>query len=91
MEQITLSLSNGHTLVIIPNELWLNKDKFYNYLNVNKITHIEAAPTFLQQYDFTKVPSLKRLIFGGEPLNSQICLKLRLDSNQKIVNELVAS
>ena len=86
VEQITLSLLNGHTLVIIPNELWLNKDKFYNYLNVNKITHIEASPTFLQQYDFHKVPSLKRLIFGGEQLNSQICLKLRLDSNQKIVN-----
>ncbi|MDA0939097.1 MAG: amino acid adenylation domain-containing protein, partial [Proteobacteria bacterium] len=85
VEQIVLSLLNGHVLVLIPNQIWLNKNEFYHYLNKNNVTHIHATPTFLDQYDFTKVLSLKRLIFGGEQLNENCCNKVAL--GRSMINE----
>jgi non-ribosomal peptide synthetase component F len=69
VEQIILALLNGHVLLLVPHYLWLDKEKFYYYLNLNKVTHIESSPTFLGQYNFSRILTLKRLIFGGEALN----------------------
>ena len=87
IEQIILSLLNGYKLLLIPNKTWLDKNKFYDYLNVNKVTHIHATPTFLEQYNFKEVPSLKRLIFGGDRLSTQIYHKIELTDDVKIINE----
>ena len=46
----------------------LDKDQLYDYLNKNQVTYINAVASFLNQYDFNKVPSLKRVIYGGEVL-----------------------
>jgi len=85
IEQIVLSLLNGYTLVLIPNQLWLEKDRFYSYLNKHAITHIDATPTILEQYDFRKIPSLKRIVCGGEPLRRDTYKKIAL-SDLKIIN-----
>ena len=86
VEQIILSLLGGNKLILIPDHLWQNQDEFYKYLHVNQVTHLEASPTFLQQYDFNKVPSLKRLIFGGEQLSQELYSKMMLCNNYKIIN-----
>jgi hypothetical protein len=69
----------------LPNQLWLDKDNFYVYLNKYKITHIDATPTMLEQYDFNKVFSLKRIVCGGEPLSKDSYHKIAL-SKVKIIN-----
>lgn len=90
VEQILLSLLNGYTLLLIPNNLWLDKNKFYSYLKTNKVTHIHATPIFLEQHDFSELTSLKRIIFGGDLL-TKICLdSLNINSLGKkviIINE----
>ncbi|NDB87082.1 MAG: hypothetical protein EB127_31010, partial [Alphaproteobacteria bacterium] len=55
VEQIVLSILNGFALLFIPYQLWLDKNKFYDFLNVNRVTHIDSTPSFLEQYDFTKI------------------------------------
>lgn len=86
VEQIVLSLLNGHTLLLVPDKLWLDKDAFYGYLNKRKVTHIHATPTFLEQYDFGLIPSLRRLIAGGEKLTPHCYEKIKL-KHVKIINE----
>jgi amino acid adenylation domain-containing protein/non-ribosomal peptide synthase protein (TIGR01720 family) len=86
VEQIILSLLNGHTLVMLPHLLWLDKSRFYQYLNRNKVTYIEATPTFLEQFDFVEVLSLRRIVFGGEKLNKSCYDNISVPNNCKKIN-----
>ena len=86
VEQIILSLLNGYILLLIPDKLWLDKDIFCSYLNKNNATHLEASPTFIQQYDFSKILTLKRLVCGGEALTKECLLKINLSNRVEIIN-----
>ncbi|APJ02763.1 non-ribosomal peptide synthetase [Silvanigrella aquatica] len=86
IEQIFLAILNGFRLLIVPNNLWLDKKEFLNYLNHNNATHIDGTPSLLSQYDFNSLKSLKRLVFGGEKLNSEIFEKIKSNCNFKIIN-----
>jgi amino acid adenylation domain-containing protein/non-ribosomal peptide synthase protein (TIGR01720 family) len=86
VEQIVLSLLNGYGLVLISSQILLEKDKFYAYLNKNKVTHINVTPTFLEQHDFNGIQSLKRVVLGGEPISKKCYQKLTSMGNCKIIN-----
>lgn len=86
VEQFVLALLNGYTLLLVPNKLWLECGKFYDYLNRHKVTHIHATPSFLEQYNFSKIQSVIRIISGGEVLTKECYNKLLL-GYQNIVNE----
>lgn len=86
VEQIVLALLNGHALLLIPDKLWLDKDKFYQYLNRHKVTHLHATPSFLEQYDLKQVPSLKRIVSGGDNLSESCYSKLAVGS-YLLINE----
>ncbi|MHB9147923.1 MAG: non-ribosomal peptide synthetase [Candidatus Amoebophilus sp.] len=86
VEQIILSLLNGHTLVMIPDLLWLDKSKFYQYLNSNKVTYIDATPTFLEQFDFSEILNLRRIISGGEKLSKSCYDNISVLNNCKKIN-----
>ncbi|NDA89622.1 MAG: amino acid adenylation domain-containing protein [Alphaproteobacteria bacterium] len=68
IEQFALSLLNGHTLLLLPEDLSLDRESFYKYLTFYKVSHIHATPSFLLQFDFNEIKSLSRLVFGGEEL-----------------------
>ena len=87
VEQILLPLLNGHTLLVLPNLMWLEESTFFKYLNDNRVTHIHSTPSFLKQLDFTKVPTLKRLIFGGEALTEESFLKIKCSKGCDIITE----
>ncbi len=74
--QITLALLKGHALLLLENKLWENRNEFYKYLQDNRVTHIHATPSFLEQYDFSEVKTLKRIISGGERLSTRLIKKL---------------
>ena len=86
IEQITLSILNGFTLLLIPNHLWVDKNKFCEVLNINEVTHIDATPTFLDQYDLSKISNLKRVVFGGERLSAEVFDKISLSKDIKLIN-----
>ena len=86
VEQIVLALLNGYRLVLVPNQLWLASDEFYNYLRTNKVTHINATPSFIENYDFRQISSVKRLVLGGEQLKESHYNKLKCADNQTIIN-----
>lgn len=86
IEQFILSLLNGHLLLIMPDQLWLNQELFYEFLNNHQVTYISAPPSLLKQYDFRKVPSLKRLVFGGEALTSDCFDHHLIDQGTKVIN-----
>ena len=86
VEQIVLSLLNGYVLVLIPNLLWSNRNEFYYYLNKNKVTHIDATPSFLALNNFSSISNLKRLIIGGEQLSKDYYNKINLLGNSNIIN-----
>ncbi|MGA8163502.1 MAG: amino acid adenylation domain-containing protein [Waddliaceae bacterium] len=86
VEQIILSLLNGHILLIMPEQLWLKQARFYEFLNTYRVTHINAPPSLLKQYDFCRVPSLKRVVFGGEVLTSDCFSDGLADQRIQVVN-----
>ena len=43
VEQIILALLNGHTLLCISQHNLLNIKKFYNSLNIHKVSHIDGT------------------------------------------------
>ncbi len=87
VEQILLPLLNSHTLLVLPHLIWLNKNEFFDYLNRNRVTHIHSTPRFLEQFDFTKVPTLKRLVFGGEAFTKQNFQKIKCSRKCNIISE----
>jgi len=87
VEQIFLALLNGNQLLLMSNDLWLDHQKFYSYLDKNKVTHIHATPTFLEQYDFSNITSLRRIVSGGDIFSKELFEKLATRENISIINE----
>lgn len=86
IEQIILALCNGYTLLLIQEDLWSNKEEFYRYLNKNNVTHLEATPTLLEQYDFSRIPSLRRIVSGGEYFSKECYSKIAECKIRSIIN-----
>jgi len=86
IEQIIVALFNGYTVAVVPDRLWENKNDFYQYLNNNKVTHLEATPTFLREYNLKEIKNLRRVIFGGEPLKKSTYEKMMLNNNVETFN-----
>jgi thioesterase domain-containing protein/acyl carrier protein len=84
-EQIFLSLLTGATLYVYDNIFSHNSLDLSEYIEKNKITHLHSVPTLLQQIDFSKITSLKRVVSAGEvcPLN----LSDRLNKNIRFYNK----
>lgn len=66
VEQIWLALLTGSTLVGIDKEKLVNMDNLEEAIEALGVTHLHATPSFLLNLDFTKMPSLRRVVSGGE-------------------------
>lgn len=86
IEQMFLALLSGNTLVIIPDVLFGQEVEYYKYLTENKVTHIEGCPSLLQQYRYVNLPSLKRVISGGEPITKRLCEIYKPSTNIELYN-----
>ena len=65
VEQMLLSIFSCNKL-IIPKSLDLD-DKFYNFMNEQKLTFLSGTPTFLQQINFMRFKFLHTIVAAGEP------------------------
>lgn len=86
VEQIVISLLNGHTLLLVKTNLWLDKHEFYYYLNKNSVTHFEATPTLLEQYDYSKITTLRRIVSGGEYFSKECHSRIKECNVKCIIN-----
>ena len=68
IEQMLLSLSSGGTLFIVTNDTIADGNLFMDYVAQNKITYLDATPSFIGSLDPTRFSTLKRLAIGGEAL-----------------------
>ena len=79
IEQIFLPLLNKSTLVIPNTGIIKNGAAFLNFIITNKITHIEATPSYLELLDIPILSksNITRLISGGEYFSPILYNKLR--------------
>ena len=62
------ALLNGHTLVLIPNEVLFDSESFYEMVNRFKVTHIGMTPSLVAQFDLSLIKQIRRIELGGEML-----------------------
>jgi N-(5-amino-5-carboxypentanoyl)-L-cysteinyl-D-valine synthase len=67
-------------------DLLLDHEKFYSYLNENKVTHLNATPSFLHQYNLSKIKHLRRLCVSGEAFSEAFYKKITNEFNVPILN-----
>ncbi len=74
VEEIIVTLLNGATIFVIPQEIVLDRYKFINTLNKYKINIMQFVPATLKELlaDSEKVESLNVVICGGEELPAEL-------------------
>lgn len=84
---MVLALLSGNTLLLVPEQMWLEPETFTAYLNTHGATHINGTPTFYRTADLGRVQSLKRMIIGGEALDVSCFRKMRGNNDVPVFNE----
>ncbi|MCL2560526.1 MAG: amino acid adenylation domain-containing protein, partial [Turicibacter sp.] len=85
IEQIFLALLYGDPLIVMPDQLWMDQEKFISYLNEHEVTYVHMTPSFLTQIDLSPVKSLKRVVIVGESVTPYLVEKVA-KHNAQLVN-----
>ncbi|MEO7583965.1 MAG: amino acid adenylation domain-containing protein [Ferruginibacter sp.] len=72
VEQIFLALFNGAALIMFPEGLQLNINLFETFLKEQRVTHLHATPSFLENIQPVIYESLKRVIAGGDTCKKEL-------------------
>ncbi|MFD0750893.1 AMP-binding protein, partial [Mucilaginibacter calamicampi] len=72
LETLCLALFSGAELHILGSRHIDDGAQFESYVTDNRITHLDATPSFLRSIDPAKISSVKRVVFGGEKLPKQL-------------------
>lgn len=84
---MVLALLTGNSLLHVPDRLWLEGDRFTEYLRVNGVTHVNGTPTFYRHVKLGEVPSLKRMVVGGEALDGGCFREMTRVNKVPVFNE----
>ncbi|KAK2763730.1 NRPS [Arachnomyces sp. PD_36] len=76
VEQLVLSILSSNKLIIPCNEFAID-DGFYEYLNSNGLTYLSGTPTFLDQFDMSRLSHLHTLTAAGEEFHASQFTKIR--------------
>ncbi|WP_392675510.1 amino acid adenylation domain-containing protein [Streptomyces sp. LN785] len=87
LRQTLIALINSQTLVIVPEAVRLDPDRFPEFLERHGVTYLNATGSVLQHFDLRRCPSLKRLLLVGEELTAAGLRQLRERFTGRIVNE----
>ncbi|HEY0601676.1 MAG TPA: amino acid adenylation domain-containing protein, partial [Herpetosiphonaceae bacterium] len=85
IEQMALSILSGHTL-IVPPTLPIFDDEFYEYLNRHRLTYISGTPTYVQQFDLSRLPHLQLVLVAGEAFQPHHFDKIRREYAGLLLN-----
>ncbi|MEU7206532.1 non-ribosomal peptide synthetase [Streptomyces sp. NPDC045470] len=84
---MVLALLTGNTLLHVPDRLWLEGEKFTACLRANGVTHVNGTPTFYKHLGLGEVPSLKRMVVGGEALDAACFREMTRANKVPVFNE----
>jgi amino acid adenylation domain-containing protein len=84
---MVLALLTGNTLLAVPDQLWLTGEKFTEYLRDHRVTHMNGTPTLYKHLDLGEVPSLKRMVVGGEALDAACFREMTRVNKVPVFNE----
>ncbi|MEU7020083.1 amino acid adenylation domain-containing protein [Streptomyces sp. NPDC046203] len=87
LRQTLIALLNSQTLVIVPDEIRLDPDRFPAYLERHGVTYLNATGSVLQHFDLGRCTSLKKLLLVGEELTAAGLRRLRERFSGRVVNE----
>ncbi|WP_410643876.1 amino acid adenylation domain-containing protein [Amycolatopsis sp. lyj-346] len=87
LRQTLIALINSQTLVIVPDEVRLDPDRFPEYIERHGVTYLNATGSVLQHFDLRRCPSLTRLLLVGEELTAAGLQRLRERFDGRVVNE----
>ncbi|MER5884105.1 amino acid adenylation domain-containing protein [Streptomyces sp. NPDC001941] len=91
LRQTLIALVNEQTLVIIPEEVRLDPDRFPAYIERHGVTYLNGTGSVLQHFDLRRCTALKRLLLVGEELTPAGLRGLRERFGGRIVNEYAFS
>ncbi|CAF3669565.1 unnamed protein product [Rotaria socialis] len=77
VEQMSYALLNSHVLVILDDEMRVDRVRFNQYMNKCRVTYLSGTPSVLVNYDFETMTHLIRIAFGGEDLTEVAFDKVR--------------
>ncbi|MET7309337.1 non-ribosomal peptide synthetase [Streptomyces sp. NPDC005571] len=84
---MVLALLTGNTLLHVPDQVWLEGERFTEYLRANGATHMNGTPTFYKHLALGEVPSLKRMVVGGEALDDACFREMTRVNKVPVFNE----
>ncbi|MEU3186546.1 amino acid adenylation domain-containing protein [Streptomyces sp. NPDC006923] len=87
LRQTLIALINSQTLVIVPEEIRLDPDRFPAYIERHGVTYLNATGSVLHHFDLRRCTSLKRLLLVGEELTAAGLRRLRETFSGRVVNE----
>ncbi|MFD3654034.1 amino acid adenylation domain-containing protein [Streptomyces sp. NPDC058620] len=87
LRQTLIALINSQTLVIVPERVRLDPDRFPVFLESNGITYLNATGSVIQYFDLRRCPSLKKILLVGEELTAAGLRRLRENFSGHIINE----
>ncbi|KAG5217886.1 N-(5-amino-5-carboxypentanoyl)-L-cysteinyl-D-valine synthase [Trichophyton interdigitale] len=87
VRQLLMALVNGHLLAIISDVKKYDSDYLLSLMQRHQVTYLNGTASVLQEYDFSKCPSLKRIILVGENLTAARYDSLRQRFKGTILNE----
>ena len=77
IEQIFLPLFSSGTLFIVDNKTILDRNYFTSFVMNNRITQLDATPSYLSVFDPLTLKTVKRVVFGGEYLPEDLYYRYR--------------
>jgi len=84
IEQYCIALLSGACVVLYELTDYESPNDFLTALNNDEISHLDMTPSFLKAYDINRVPSIKRIITGGEACSKNLLEKY---SQKRLINE----
>ncbi|CAM4834420.1 unnamed protein product [Rotaria magnacalcarata] len=84
--QMIYALLNSQMLVILNDEMRVDKSRLYQYLNKNKVTYLCGTSSVLQDYDFEQMNDLLTIEVGGEEFKEITFNKIRKEFDGLIIN-----
>ncbi|WP_031505765.1 non-ribosomal peptide synthetase [Streptomyces megasporus] len=87
LRQTLIALVNSQTLVVVPDDIRLDPDRFPAYLERHGVTYLNATGSVLQHFDLRRCSRLKKLLLVGEELTAAGLRRLRERFSGLVVNE----
>jgi N-(5-amino-5-carboxypentanoyl)-L-cysteinyl-D-valine synthase len=87
MRQTLIALINSQTLVVVPDEVRLDPNRFPAFVEQHGITYLNGTGSVLQHFDLRQCTSLKKMLLVGEELTASGLRQLREKFSASIINE----